>query len=105
MRFIMKVSIPTERGNAAIKDGSLPKTIQAILADLKPEAAYFTTNEAGERTAYIILDLAEPSKMVAAAEPFFLAFDAGVEYFPAMTPADLGKAAPDMAAAVKKFAQ
>jgi hypothetical protein len=103
MRFIMKVSIPVGAGNAAIMDGSLPKIIQSILADVKPEAAYFTVNEAGERTAYIVLDLAEPSRMVAVAEPWFLAFEAGVEYFPAMTPEDLGKAAPFMAEAVKKY--
>ena len=41
MRFLLKVSIPVETGNAAISDGSLPKTIESILADLKPEAAYF----------------------------------------------------------------
>ena len=105
MRFIMKVSIPTEKGNATIKDGSLPQTMHAILTDLKAEAAYFTTNDKGERTGYVILDLAEASKMVAASEPFFLAFNAGVEWFPVMTPEDLGKAAPDMAAAVKKHAR
>jgi hypothetical protein len=37
----MKVSIPVDVGNAKIKDGSLPKTIQSILAEQKPEAAYF----------------------------------------------------------------
>ena len=39
MRCLLKVSIPVETGNAAISDGSLPKTIDSILADLKPEAA------------------------------------------------------------------
>lgn len=41
MRCLLKVSIPVETGNATISDGSLPKTIESILADLKPEAAYF----------------------------------------------------------------
>ena len=42
MRCLLKVAIPVETGNAAISDGSLPKTIEAfILADIKPEAAYF----------------------------------------------------------------
>jgi len=104
MRFIMKISIPVGIGNAAIKDGSLPKKIHSILTEQKPEAAYFTTNERGERTGFIVVDLAEPSRMVAAAEPWFLAFEAGVEYFPAMTPEDLAKGAPAMADAVKKYA-
>jgi len=42
MRMMLKVSIPVDTGNAAIRDGSIVKKIQTILADLKPEAAYFT---------------------------------------------------------------
>jgi hypothetical protein len=38
MRFIMKASIPTDVGNAKIKDGSLPKIIKTMLDDLKPDA-------------------------------------------------------------------
>ena len=51
MRILLKVSVPIEAGNASIKDGSLPRKVQAIMADLKPEAAYFGANEKGERTA------------------------------------------------------
>jgi hypothetical protein len=41
MRCLLKVSIPVETGNATIGDGTLPKTIESILNELKPEAAYF----------------------------------------------------------------
>ena len=42
MRFMITCRIPMEAGNAAmIKDGSLPQTIQSIMEDLEPEAAYF----------------------------------------------------------------
>ena len=44
MRFLLKVNIPVESGNAAAKAGKLGATIQSILADLKPEAVYFTDN-------------------------------------------------------------
>jgi hypothetical protein len=44
MRFLVKVNIPVESGNAAAKAGKLGSTIQSILADLKPEAVYFTDN-------------------------------------------------------------
>ena len=40
MRFLVKVKIPVEAGNEAAKAGNLGTTIQAILADLKPEAVY-----------------------------------------------------------------
>jgi len=39
MRFLVKVSLPVEAGNAAAKDGF--KAIQSILEQQKPEAAYF----------------------------------------------------------------
>jgi hypothetical protein len=40
--MLLRVSIPVENDNAAVRAGSLGKTIQRILADLKPEAAYFS---------------------------------------------------------------
>ena len=40
MRFLVKVNIPVEAGNMAVKDGKLGTTIQSILADQKPEAVY-----------------------------------------------------------------
>ena len=54
MRFLLKVNIPVESGNAAAKAGKLGATIQAILADLKPEAVYFTDNN-GHRSGFLFL--------------------------------------------------
>ena len=102
MRFLLKVSIPVETGNAAIKDGSLGTIIQSILADQKPEAAYFA-EENGKRTGFIFLDLTEPSQIPAVAEPWFLSLNAAVEFHPAMTPEDLAKAGPGIEQAVKKY--
>lgn len=56
MRMMLKVSLPVEKANAAIKDGSLVTKIQSILADLKLEAAYFTEFD-GKRTALIFFDM------------------------------------------------
>ena len=38
------------------------------------------------------IDVAEPSTVPSIAEPFFLGFDAKVEFHICMTPEDLGKA-------------
>ena len=103
MRFLVKVSIPVEAGNAAAKSGKLGATIQSILADLKPEAAYFTDDN-GQRTGLIFLEMASASQIPAIAEPWFLAFNASIEFKPVMIPDDLAKAGSSIEAAVKKYA-
>jgi hypothetical protein len=102
MRCLLKASIPVETGNAAIGDGSLGKTIESILADLKPEAAYFAADN-GKRTGFIFFDLKDPSQIPAIAEPWFLAFDAHIEIQPAMNLEDLKKAGPGIERAVKNY--
>jgi hypothetical protein len=101
MRFLLKVNIPVEAGNRAAKAGKLGSTIQSILADLKPEAAYFTDDK-GQRTAYLFLEVRDAAQIPAIAEPWFLAFDAGIEFHPVMLPEDLARAGSAIEAAVKK---
>jgi hypothetical protein len=103
MRFLVKVNIPVESGNAAAKAGKLGSTIQSILADLKPEAVYFTDNN-GQRAGYLFLDMQDASQIPAIAEPWFLAFNAAIEIHPVMTPDDLDKAGGGIENAVKKYA-
>lgn len=102
MRFLLKVNIPVEAGNAAAKAGKLGATIQSILAEQKPEAAYFAA-ENGQRTGFIFLDMQDPSQIPAIAEPWFLAFNARIELHPVMVPEDLKKAGPAIDQAVKKY--
>ena len=102
MRFLVKVNIPVEAGNEAAKAGQLGTTIQAILADLKPEAVYFTDDK-GQRTAFLFLDMQEASQIPAIAEPWLLAFKASIEIHPVMVPADLVKAGGAIEAAVNKY--
>jgi hypothetical protein len=102
MRCLLKISIPVESGNASISDGTLPKTIESILNELKPESAYFA-EENGRRTGFVFFDLKEPSQIPAVAEPWFLAFNAQVEFHPAMTLEDLKKATPGIEKAVKNY--
>ena len=104
MRSLLKVSIPVETGNAAISDGSLNKTIESILAEVKPEAAYFTAVN-GTRTGFIFLDMKDTSQIPALAEPWFLAFNAHVEFFPVMNIDDLKKATPGIERAVKNYSR
>src|SRR5215204_5001129 len=41
MRFMITCRIPVEKGNELVKNGTLGPTVQSIMEDLKPEAAYF----------------------------------------------------------------
>jgi hypothetical protein len=91
-----------EAGNALAQSGKLGETIQSILKEQKPEAAYFTAMN-GRRTGLIFLNLKEESQIPAIAEPWFLACKAGVEIYPAMVPDDLAKAGPEIEKAVKKY--
>lgn len=101
VRFLVKVSIPVETGNAAIKKDGL-KVIQRILEQQKPEAAYFIA-EGGKRTGILIVNLADPSEIPGFAEPWFLALNASIEATPAMIPEDLRKAGPGIEQAVKNY--
>jgi hypothetical protein len=100
--MMMKVSMPVERANAAVRDGSLGPTIQKILADLKPEAAYFAEDN-GMRTGFIVFDMTDSSQLPGVAEPWFLAFNASLTVRPAMTPQDLAAAGPGFERAVKNY--
>ena len=88
MRMLMTVRLPHETFNAAVRDGSAGKKTEAILAELKSEATYFTEMH-GHRTIFMIVNLDGPSKVPALAEPWFLTFNADVEFHIVMGPQEL----------------
>jgi hypothetical protein len=103
MRMLLRVSIPVEAGNAAVKAGTLGSTIQRILAGLKPEAAYFFADDSGARSASIVFDMKDTSQIPAIAEPWFFAFNAKISLRPVMNPQDLDTAGPAIAAAAQQY--
>src|SRR5438552_2761247 len=103
MRMLLRVSIPVEAGNAAFRAGTFGSTIDRILADLKPEAAYFLADDDGNRSGSIVFDLKDPSQIPAIAEPWFLAFNAQISLRPVMSAQDLAAAGPAIAKAVQDY--
>ena len=94
MRMLMHAKIPHDKFNAAVRDGTAGQKIQRILEATKPEAVYFTEYD-GHRGAIMIVNVDDPSKVPSLAEPWFLLFDADVQFHAVMTPEDLGRAGLD----------
>lgn len=90
MRTMLKFTVPVERSNQAIKDGSLKKTLQSLMERLKPEAAYFSPLD-GKRGGMIFFDMTDPSNVVEICEVLFLNLNAEVEFIPVMNADDLGR--------------
>ncbi|MBS1871990.1 MAG: hypothetical protein JSU00_02160 [Acidobacteria bacterium] len=84
MRFIVKVGIPVQVGNRMVREGF--NALGGIIESIKPEAVYFY-EECGRRTGVLIVDLPAASGIPAIAEPFFLAFNASVEFHPGVAKA------------------
>jgi len=94
MRMILQARIPHEEFNAAVRDGSAGEKMELILNETKAEAVYFTEYD-GQRGAIMIININESSEVPKFAEPWFLLFNADVEFHIAMTPEELGKAGLD----------
>ena len=92
--MLMKVSLPLEPFNTAVRNGSVGMKMQQIMAEIKPEAAYFTEMN-GKRGGIMIVNLEDPSKVPMLAEPWFLTFNAEVEFHVVMSPEELGRAGLD----------
>jgi len=103
MRMLLRVSVPVEAKNAAAKAVTLASTVERIVADLKPEAAYFLADDEGNRSCSIVFDLKDPSQIPAVAEPWFLAFNAKVSLRPVMNSQDLAKAGSWISKAAEQY--
>lgn len=91
MRMMLRWTVPVERGNEVIRDGTMTETLDSLLADVKPEAAYFWA-EAGERAGMLVFDMADTAEIPQIAERLFLNLDAAVEFQPVMNADDLKRA-------------
>ncbi len=94
MRLMQIVRIPHETFNEAVRDGSVGAKNKAILEAIKPEAVYFTEMN-GHRGVVLIVDVKDPSEIPALAEPWFLTFNADVEFRIVMSPEELSNAGLD----------
>ncbi len=91
MRMLMHVRLPLEPFNSYVREGSAGEKIKQILQATKPEATYFTEYD-GRRGAVMVIQMENSSEIPFYAEPWFLQFNAEVQFHGAMTPEELGRA-------------
>ena len=88
MRMLLKVSMPVEHGNAAIKSGALQRSVEAAMKALTPEAAYFFPED-GKRTFMMVFDMQGSWQLPAIVEPLFQNLGASILVTPVMNGDDL----------------
>ena len=91
MRTMLKWTVPVEKGNSMIGDGSMKTVVEAVMAKTKPEAAYFLAQD-GKRSGILFFDLKEPADIPRIAEILFRGANATVEFLPVMNADDLKQA-------------
>ena len=94
MKMLLHVRLPHKEFNEAVRAGTAGSKLNRILEETRPEAVYFTEYD-GRRGAVMIVDVADPSKIPTFAEPWFLTFNADVQFHAVMTPEDLKRAGLD----------
>ncbi|MEU1015536.1 DUF3303 family protein [Streptomyces sp. NPDC005900] len=90
MRVMLRARLDTQASNEALKSGALPDTMQELMEQLKPEAAYFGPCDGG-RSCTFVFDMQDSSQLPAISESLFREFGAEVEIQPVMTAEDLRK--------------
>ena len=78
-RILLQIQILHEEFNAAARDGSAAQKLGKIPEDAKPEAVYFTQQD-GYRGVIMVVNLNNESKIPKYAEPWFLTFNADIQF-------------------------
>ena len=91
MRMLLHIELPLEPFNTLVRNGTAGEKLRKILESNKPEAAYFSEHD-GKRGGTLVIQVNDASEIPKFAEPWFLTFNANLEFRVAMTPEDLGRA-------------
>lgn len=91
MRMMLRWTVPVEKGNTMVEDGSMGTVIESVMERAQPEAAYFFA-ENGKRAGMLFFDLKEPADIPPIAEILFHGADAAVELIPVLNHEDLERA-------------
>lgn len=102
MKFLARVTLNTEAGNAFCRDKEMNRKMETIMSDVRPETVYFGI-ENGVRTMFCVINVENSWDLPKIAEPFWLGLKATVDFIPIMTQEEFKKATPAIEAATKKY--
>src|SRR5438105_690267 len=90
MRMMLTAIMPNEPFNTLVRENKVGALMGRILQDLKPVGADVAEAH-GQLALVLSIEVADPSRLPAFAEPVFLLFDAECRFRMVMTDADLAK--------------
>lgn len=90
MKILFRITFPVQRFNELARNGTVGQKLAAIVEATKPESIYFTGSQSG-RGAVAVYDFADGSQVPGVAEPWFLTFDAQIEYSVAISGQEMAK--------------
>jgi len=99
---MLRFRLPVDAGNDVIRSGKIGKVFEQLMADLKPEAAYFYP-VAGERGGVIVFNMQDESWVAGVVERLAFGLHATVELTPVMNADDLQKALGRMEEVLKNY--
>lgn len=88
MRLMLRISMPADATNKAVKEGLLPKLVAQTTELIKPESSYFTADN-GMRTALFFFELKDSSQIPSICEPWFNGTNAKIDLQPVMNGEEL----------------
>ena len=89
MRMMLRWTVPVDKGNEMVNDGSMGTVLEELLGKLQPEAAYFFA-DGGERSGMAVFDMQDSSEIPGIAEILFQGSDAALEFKRGAVPVDPG---------------
>lgn len=102
MRVMVKFSIPVSHGNELVKSGKISRNFQSLMEDFKPEAAYFFPDN-GQRSGFMIINVADSPDLVKVAESFWFGLHADISTTPVLNGEDLAKGIAGIDGVVKRY--
>ncbi|MEU3498527.1 hypothetical protein [Kitasatospora cineracea] len=88
MRTLIVAEIDTEKSNELVTSGQMPEVMGRMMAQLRPEAAYFYPLN-GHRGFTLVVDVDQESSLVATMEPLWMQLGAKVTVTPCMSADEL----------------